>query len=211
MNIFCVLRNSRDYGPDDVTLLREGIEEHLHIPHRFVCLSDVELDCERIPLIHNWPGWFAKMELFRPDIEGDFLYFDLDTVILGDMSDICRVDRLTVLSDFYRMNDPMRIGTGMMFVPEECRESIWNRWSVCPESHRNDFKGGDQDFIRQFWWSAQRWQKVLPGQVVSYKVDVQPTGIIPSDARVMCFHGRPKPRDIDIECLFIAQGRVAYG
>jgi hypothetical protein len=37
---------------------------------RFVCLADTPVTCERWPLLDDWPGWWAKMELFRPDIEG---------------------------------------------------------------------------------------------------------------------------------------------
>ena len=69
-------------------------------------LSDVPVDgVETIPLQHDWPGWFAKFELFRPDIEGDLLYFDIDTVITGDLKQL-EVGQTTMLSDFYHPQHP---------------------------------------------------------------------------------------------------------
>lgn len=157
------------------------------------------------------------MELFRPDIEGDLLYFDLDTIICGDLSDIARVRSLTVLSNFYDMKG---IGSGMMFLPESCREPIWNEWIKSPRAHMDEYRnGGDQAFLSQFWKdSADRWQDVLPGQVVSYKVHCKPhvheTAHVPDNARVICFHGYPKPRDLkdeDAAAILVHQGGLALG
>jgi alpha-N-acetylglucosamine transferase len=63
------------------------VSRNLPVPHRFVCLSNVNVPCERIPLTHNWPGWWSKLELFRPGIfKGRVLYIDLDSIIIGDLS-----------------------------------------------------------------------------------------------------------------------------
>jgi len=62
------------------------VERNLHVPHRFVCLSNVEVPCERIPLIHDWPGWFSKIELHRPGLfEDRVLYLDLDELVIQDL------------------------------------------------------------------------------------------------------------------------------
>ena len=134
------------------------------------------------------------MELFRPEVKGDILYFDLDTVITGDLRDIAKVDKLTILSDFYL---PKRIQSAIMFLPEMDRPMMWQKWMTNPQSHMQSFKGGDQDFMRQFWNDCQRWQDILPGQVVSYKVHVKDQEFL-SNARVVCFHGQPKPRDVTL-------------
>jgi hypothetical protein len=66
--------------------------------------------------------------------------------------------------------------------------------------------GGDQRFLERFWIDkAARWQDLVPGRVVSYKVHVRPAvrkdrefgnGSIPQDASVICFHGKPRPWEI---------------
>ncbi|EFO2868674.1 hypothetical protein IH240_004512, partial [Escherichia coli] len=58
---------------------------------RSVCLTDAEHieGVETAPLFYNWPGWWAKMELFNPDHpvigKEDLFYLDIDTVITGDL------------------------------------------------------------------------------------------------------------------------------
>lgn len=64
-----------------------------------MCLSDVDVPCERVPLITELPGWYAKLELFH--MTGPVLYFDLDTVITGDLSEIASYPhQFTMLRDF---------------------------------------------------------------------------------------------------------------
>jgi len=55
--VICVLRSGGQYDAEWVRKLRDGVKRNLARPHRFVCLSDVDVPCERIPLQHDWPGW----------------------------------------------------------------------------------------------------------------------------------------------------------
>jgi hypothetical protein len=153
-----------------------------------------------IPLAHGWPGWWSKLELFRPDLEerlGDILFFDLDTRIVGDLSDVAAVRELTVLSDFYRNE---RMGSGLMYLPAHRRPEVWEEWMKNPQGHMRKFRG-DQEFLGPFGWqdSAKRWQQTLPGQVISYKVHVKGKGALPEGARVLCFHGKPRPWQLSEE------------
>ena len=48
-----------------------------------------DVPAEKIELVKNWPGWWSKVELFRPDIPcGRTLYLDLDTYIVGSLKPI---------------------------------------------------------------------------------------------------------------------------
>jgi hypothetical protein len=208
VTVACCLRRSPVYGVDYVARLRDGIAAHLP-GARFVCLSDVEVPCERIAIEHDWPGWWVKMELYRPDIAGDLLYVDLDTAVVGDLSDIAGVRALTMLADFYW---PERVASGLMFLPEADRARVWRAWIDDPAGHMarcekfDDRRAiGDQKFLAPILErTAARWQDVLPGQVVSYKVHVRArqgrketgAGLLPRDARIVCFHGQPRPRDM---------------
>src|SRR4051812_39102361 len=88
LTVACVYRSGgRQYSSRYVDVLQSMVARHLSLPHRFVCLTDVtDVGCERIPLETDWPGFYAKIELFRPGLfHGPVLYLDLDTVIHGSI------------------------------------------------------------------------------------------------------------------------------
>lgn len=165
----------------------------------FQCITDAGpiggIDC--IPYTRGWPGWWAKMALFDPSMKGDFLFMDLDTVITGPLTDILAVKKLTLLRDFYRDGKKLKegLGGGLIYLPEEVRAQVWNFWMTNPQLQMRMYPRGDQFLFERFFLnSAQRWQDTVPGQVVSYKVHCQ--NGLPPDARVVCFHGKPRPWEV---------------
>ncbi len=95
LTVACVLWmgefENRRYSPAWVYRLRDMVAESLPVPHRFVCLSNVDVPgVETIPLQTDWPGWWAKVELFNPALDlGDrVLYLDLDVFVTGDLMPI---------------------------------------------------------------------------------------------------------------------------
>lgn len=134
--------------------------------------------------------------MFRPDLRGDFLFMDLDTVIVGPLDDFERVNKLTVLRDFYRDGKKLKEGlqSSLMFLPESARQGPWDDFMCNPAlsmmMHRY---GGDQKLLEDHYINrAARWQDVLPGQVASWKVDCK-NGIVPPGVNVVVFHGKPRP------------------
>lgn len=206
--VVCVLRSGGDYTPEHVAHLQDGVERWWPsgVPLRFVVLTDYRQHhwhVEARPL--RWPelqGWWAKVELFTPEHLdlGNMLYFDLDTVVVGDLTDVmlhaARPDALTLLRDFYRS---ARTNSGMMAFNASMREEAWAAWQGQPAPNRSGIPvvrhyKRDGDWIDAIWGSrATCWQDAVPDQVVSYKVHCKRLGAPPSDARVVCFHGHPRP------------------
>jgi hypothetical protein len=193
LTIACVLRKSPDYNVDYVEKLLAGVARNMREPYRFVCLSDVDVPCDRIPLEHNWPGWWAKLELFK--LPPPVLSVDLDTIVTGDLGEIAEYAArapFTALRDFYREKG---LGSGMMAWAEPLT-FVYTKFCEDPRGIMRDLRGGgDQAFLERFGLPAF-WQDKLPGQVVSYKVHVKGKGV-PANARVVCFHGKPKPRELE--------------
>jgi hypothetical protein len=194
MRVACVLRSGGEYTAAHVERLRAGVARHLP-GVGFVCLSDVPVDCERVELEHGWPGWWAKMELFRPGL-GDTLYFDLDTVILGDLTGIVDAARTgdgpVIMRDVYR---PTGLQSSVMWLPDKAKAEIWKAFSLGPDRWMRLHKaGGDQAFLERFWLGARRWQDICPGALASYKVDCRKG--VPSETRAVVFHGKPRPWDV---------------
>jgi hypothetical protein len=196
LTVATVLRSGGIYDAKWVERLAAGVARHLPIEHRFVCLSDVDVPCERIPLRHDWPGWWAKMELYS--VPGPLLYFDLDTVIVGDLSDLghwAKAKGISALRDFYR---PDGFGSGVLSW-NDCAlpRDLYQAFSAQPDEIMRELGGrGDQGFIEDEHVPAWRLQIFHPGQIVSYKVHC--LGGIPAGARVICLHGLPKFSDMPV-------------
>jgi hypothetical protein len=196
LTVACVLRFGGEYGPDHVARLRDGVARHLSLKHRFVCLSDVPVPCERIPLKHHWPGWFSKIELFRREnLPGDVFYLDLDTCIVGPLDDLVRPHRFTVLRNFWVDANHPRIGSGLMAWGVDL-SLIYERFKADARALMDAAvvkeNWGDQGIIqRKTPIQPQRWQDVAPGRVVSWKMHCKAG--VPPRASIVCFHGQPRP------------------
>jgi hypothetical protein len=59
---------------------------------------------------------------------------------------------------------------------------------------------GDQEWLHTVTHhipDRQTWADVCPKQIVSYKYHCRPKGDkLPSNARVVCFHGNPRPHEM---------------
>lgn len=175
----CVLQTGGDYTEYHVNLLRKQIPD-------IVCLG---ID---IPLQYDWKGWWAKMEMFNPDtIRQDILFFDLDTVITGQIDKYKKLEKTTVLSDFFYPENS--IGSGLMYIKHEDKENIWKDWIQSPAAHICKNRG-DQDYLNKFLFkTADRWQTLFPGKIISYKAHIRRNIYKVDNADIVCFHGKPRP------------------
>jgi hypothetical protein len=179
----CVLRSGGDFLPEHVQRLAKQVPE-------LVCLSDVPVDgVETMPLQFEWPGWWAKMEIYDTSrLAGDVMFFDLDTLVIS-MPEMPTVT--TVLTDF---GDPSVIGSGLMYLTEADRVRIWQAFIKSPNASmaaHQKWPAGDQGFILPYLKHAQRWQNIA--KVYSYKFHG-----IPEDAEIICFHGKPRPWSLNL-------------
>jgi len=197
----CVLRSGGDFNADYVIRLRNMVARHLPGQPRFVCLTDLpEIDgIETIPLITTWSGWWAKLELFR---EGLFdgasraIYFDLDTLIVGDISPL-----LALNGDFYGLRpwnranrEKGQAASGAMVWSPGDYGFIFDEFDMSMADGQTD-----QSYIsatlrrhKLFW---EPLQDSCPG-IYSYKRECQ--GQLPRDARIICFHGRPRVHECGV-------------
>lgn len=190
------------FSPDDVQRLYYMVSRHLAAPFRFVCLSDRTVPgIECIPLRHQLPGWWAKLELFRTDLPFDrIFYIDLDTVILGDITPLVNYEHnFTMLHDFKRSE---RFASGIMAWQGDY-SFLLDNFLADPDyymnRHAKDPALGDQAFISEhLGYVPQAFQEIWPGALESYKADVckrffRRPG---RDARMVCFHGYPGVMDV---------------
>jgi len=201
--VVTVFRSGGDFMPHHVKVLRRQVWDWSPQGTEFLCLSDVAIpgvDC--VPLQHKWPGFWAKMEVFSPDMEGDFLFMDLDTVILGPIEDFLKPRPLTTF------------GGALMWLPEKDRKEAWDFFMRDPRGVMVEY-GGEDVFLRAVWAKqhtvqrtfvdqvlrdrkmTRQWADDLPGQVSfrKYRGLLQPGCSITrsDDTRIVIFSGLPRP------------------
>ncbi len=179
LNIVCV--NHGNYlgrGADYVRRLRDAVELNLTRKYAFHVIEDVS----------DVTGWWAKLAMFQPGrFEGRCVYFDLDTVITGSIDHMTGYSgSFAMLEDFYY---PQIKASGVMMWSAGEADHIWSRWD---SAGRPSFdKRGDGGWIDAMMPNALRLQTLFPGQIVSFKKHCMDG--VPANARVVCFHGRPRP------------------
>lgn len=211
LNVICVLKSGGVYDRDYVHRLKSAVARNLDISHRFICLVDgireTEFDAERgiqwEPLLHNWPGWWSKVEMWRPDLEryGRFLYLDLDMVVTGSLNSIATYHGDAAVTYDFGYDVPSQ--TAMNFVPGACRE-IWDTFSKNPSYWMEEgdkmtppFWGDQILTTKAYSGEFDKYQDLVPGQIVSYKIHCGSS--LPKNARLVSFHGDPKPRFASID------------
>lgn len=103
--LITVLKGGGRYDAVWVERLARGVRRHAPAFGRILCLTDLPLavaGVERVPLRHDWPAWWAKMEAFRPGLadEGPTLLCDLDTVLTGP-ADALAEPGLAAMEDYF--------------------------------------------------------------------------------------------------------------
>ena len=197
VTIACVLKSGGDFTKTYVEKLQRGVKRCFpNINYEFVCLTDrTDIKCCRtIPLINDWPGWWSKIELFRPGVfEGKVIYFDLDTVLIKNISELVSVPRkMTMLKAF---NPSRHRASGIMIWKAGDYDFIYKDFLENP-----CFEGGDQDFIVK---KLRRKGGALAVQrttsVVSYKHHCKEG--LPANTQIVCFHGQPRPSKVKTDWM----------
>jgi len=95
--VACVwVKGNVPYTAEYVANLSAMVRRHIDRPYRMVCLTDRPdevphgIDPIAVPNLSPLPGWWSKLELFKPAhrLTGRVLYLDLDTLIVGDLAPV---------------------------------------------------------------------------------------------------------------------------
>jgi len=215
MIIACVLKTGvhnnqgkiTEYTPNVVQWLKRQCEKFVTVPFEFVCLTDLdEIDgVKTIKLKHNFPNWWSKIELFRPDIfQGKkVFYMDLDTVLIDNIDNILNYPhKFTVLSQmsaFAHTPSTHLIGSGVMAWDMDL-SGLYRIFCADPEKYMDEKtqtydNWGDQGFIQRHIQGTERFQKLFPNQIVSFPAELR-KGDPKKGNKIIVFHGKPKPHEI---------------
>lgn len=161
LTIVCVLWQGdfrhREYEFDWVVKLRNMAKKNISIAHEFVCLTNIKPmkkeseGIKIIPLINDWPGWWSKIELFRPDIfEGRVLCLDLDMIIIDNIDYFAtHPSPFILLGPWGRAGAPIKIKEGKRALTKY-NSSVMSFYANggIPEKMYRDFDYGAINFFR---------------------------------------------------------------
>jgi len=191
----CVLKMGGDYLPGHVQALAKQVKQYTSIPYRFVCYSDIEIEgIKTIPLINNYPGWWSVPEVFRNI--GPTVITGIDTVIKGNLDPLFKIALESSPQDFWMIkgfNPRNKYASGIMAHNSDFSD-IYKNFTY-PDS----IKGlqGEQDYTIKYLLDNGIVPKILNNKlsgIYSYKKQCRIN--IPRDARVILFHGKPRPFEI---------------
>lgn len=184
-----VLKSSGKYKAEHVYRIQRQLRQHISIPYKFVCYTDIQfqLEGEIRPLNQLWPGYWSKLEMFR-DVEESF-YIDLDMSVTADITDMVeRKSRFCAL----RNMTPRIPGIGSALMKwEGDHRYLYENFRLNPREHmeKNAFMGtaylGDQGFIYRQVPDIELFQTLFPGRVERFD---QSKG-----AAIKVYYGKWKP------------------
>jgi len=206
IHIIC-LKFGTKYGSEYVNKLYKGILRNTTKNFLFTCFTDNPLGIDnRVytqPIPFNTGDWYSKIGLYNKTLYNQnnrILYFDLDTVITGDLNEILKYEGdFIILRDFYRKEG---FGSGLQMWRPPAVHHMWKNYT-----RGNKCRGGDQGWPEIQYPHADIWQEMYPGKVISYKVHVSGKGKLRGinytnyqgnlkSSSIVCFHGKPLPHEV---------------
>lgn len=212
LTVWCVKIGTK-YSDADVLMLRAQVKKHLSVPHNFWCLSDRITPVSTIVAKDAWPGWWSKLAVFRFAGEGKHLYLDLDSVVVRDLEPLLS-DQLSMPANWAQSGH----GGAQSCVMAWSGDYGWitNKFDpskLIPDPHHPHGRygtsnaWGDQGLLTE-WLGSPGDGVIHPMQgVASYKYHCRDG--LPDWARVVQFHGDPKPSQVQDEWVKASRSSTA--
>lgn len=167
-------------------------------------------------------GWWCKLHLFKEGTlpRGDYLYFDLDVVIVDNIDVLFDHCGFGITRDFIRPNDGLLPGpeynSSILKFDNRTTNGIWqhyiNNKKLWHDYQKQIHFFGDQNIISHYVNSFPDFLNVFPDEIIwSFKKGVERGKTagdrsqffgaqIPPCGKVCVFHGEPSPDKVkDVE------------
>ncbi len=208
------------YPADEVNRLYRALQRVQKTPFTLTCVTDYPegimpevrvLQIPDLPVIGNEEmkhGW-RKLTLFSPALRGvvtgPTLYLDLDVVLLRPLDELFTYDpHFAVIKDYkiFRYRNSWTGNTSTFFYNADHDYGVYEQLLALGLSVKERYRN-EQEFLCDVM-RGQGMLKYWPrGWCASWKYDCVPTfpmGLwqtpqAPAQAKVLVFHGRPKPEE----------------
>ncbi|MBT0956282.1 glycosyl transferase [Alphaproteobacteria bacterium KMM 3653] len=196
VRFFCMTEHAEGLHPD-VEVLPLPVEPFL-----------AEMDAALA--VANRQGAMRKVSLFRPglipDLEGPLLGFDLDVVITGSLDEIVAhaPGKVAMRADWLEARRGRKTGHGSVFRYDPAEHGwLYDTLAADAGPQVAKARGSEQRYTSTLAQERGAFAYLPGDQVVSFKhgcVRMPPACYfapprLPENARVVCFHGKPKMED----------------
>ena len=210
------------YSTDYVYRLYKMISNNTLKDFKFFCLTD-DLELYKDPIIPiklhpGFDGWWNKIQLFRDDIlpKGEYLYFDLDVVIVDNIDCVFDHPGFGITRDF--VNPETGILGGKEYNSAIMRfrhdKKLWKFFNSNQDQWKNAHKKvpffGDQNVISAYL-NQNGYDNPFPDEWIwSFKIGTlrgrRPVdhskffgAEIPKNGKICVFHGTPNPSEVNVD------------
>jgi hypothetical protein len=205
------------FNATHVNVLQRMVARHLHVPHRFVCITDDAegIECETLPLWEDpqvygipktKPNCFRRLRLFAKDaadlVGPRYLSIDLDAIVCDDITPLVdRPEDLVIWGDTARGTP---YNGSMVLLRTGTRTKVWDEFDPVESpalGKRLGYIGSDQAWIGACLGKDEaKWGK--KDGVFSFRNEIEfprGNGSLPKGARIVFFHGQHDPWDSKIQ------------
>lgn len=220
VNVVCVNWGTK-YGPDYTHRLYNMVRRNTSRDFDFYVLTDqvdrypnykaVELNTDEV-------GWWNKLQMFKPGVlpDGEYLYFDLDVVIVDNIDCLFECNSFAAIRDFIRPDNGIlpgkeynssclrfnNVNSSGIYTHYINNRKLWHSY----QKQVHFF--GDQNVISHYLNSYPDFHNPFPDEWLwSYKKGVKRGAHagdrsqmfgrwIPDGGKVCVFHGNPNPEEV---------------
>lgn len=208
------------FTAEHVLTLRNMVARHYSKPHRFVCITDDTsglTDVQTLPLwdtyanvpnpngTHN-PSCYRRLKVFAPDagawLGERIVCMDLDVVVTGDLSPL--FDDPADFKIWGQTDFPGKqwVNGSFFSLKAGSRPQVWTDFDpkTSPQKQKAaGARGSDQGWISYLLGpTVEKWSQ--KDGIHSWRVHLAPRGgNLPDNARLVCFHGKAKPWDYNVQ------------
>lgn len=217
MDLAIVYKSGGDYDIQYVKAIVQALRSRGGYEGEICCFTDEEAEVNAIDgvtaisLLHDWPGWWSKIELFRPGIfKGSVLYLDLDTFILKDLHLLRKLCEENGLPLFVRGAPEIAVQNDWLASPimswkGDHLRRIYDIFKESPRGHMGHHRRlsikagqkGDQGFIRltleRTGCGYEFFQDLLPKNYIMFKRHVMTLGMPYNDCHILNWSGKRRP------------------
>ncbi len=220
--IVCLLWGNGIYSPEWVHRLYRGVARNMSSPFNFVCFSDTpesfaapidSRDIHKLSLIPDLTGIWWKLSVLHPvaDLHGDCLFLDLDTVITDSIEpffdypgQFCMIQNwIEWHKQIFRARPLIGNSSVVRFIGGQEKQVAEAFIADPTQAMDRNFYRTEQVFMTEkvgldnmIWWPDE-WVRSYKRQCLpNFPLNWIRPPKIPADARILAFHGEPKPLEV---------------